>query len=317
MLLNTCQPEADKALLQLGRRLQADGYRFTCVTPLTQQRNNERQSAARARTLRDIFGWNRPFTASLLSADELAQMRVAQILDEDGDCWRSRVRWSSLEDLLFVHSGFPTTQADAVFFGPDSYRFAHFIASHLQGRFSEINHAVDIGCGAGVGAILIGRARRHAQVTALDINPDALRLSAINVALAGLANVSVAHSDVLQGITGNFDLIVANPPYMLDAGRRAYRHGGGSLGADLSLRIVNEAIGRLSQDGTLLLYTGVAMVDGHDPFLAAIRAQLTAPQWSWHYQELDPDVFGEQLLEPGYEQVERIAAVGLTVTRNG
>ena len=104
---------------------------------------------------------------------------------------------------------------------------------------------------------------------------------------------------------------------MLDAGRRAYRHGGGSLGADLSLRIVNEAIGRLSQGGTLLLYTGVAMVDGHDPFLAAIRAQLTAPQWSWHYQELDPDVFGEQLLEPGYEQVERIAAVGLTVTRNG
>ena len=137
MLLNTCQPEADKALLQLGRRLQADGYRFTCVTPLTQQRNNERQSAARARTLRDIFGWNRPFTASLLSADELAQMRVAQILDEDGDCWRSRVRWSSLEDLLFVHSGFPTTQADAVFFGPDSYRFAHFIASHLQGRFID------------------------------------------------------------------------------------------------------------------------------------------------------------------------------------
>jgi hypothetical protein len=30
-------------------------------------------------------------------------------------------------------------------------------------------------------------------------------------------------------------------------------------------------------------------------------------------QELDPDVFGEQLLEPGYEEVERIAAVGLTV----
>lgn len=29
-----------------------------------------------------------------------------------------------------------------------------------------------------------------------------------------------------------------------------------------------------------------------------------------------PDVFGEQLAEPGYEQVERIAAVALTVTRH-
>lgn len=317
MLLNPCQRDADQALLQLGRRLQADGYRFTCVTPLTQQRNNDRAGAARARTLRDIFGWNRPFTASLLSADELAQMRLAQILDEEGDCWRSRVRWSSLEDLLLVHSGYPTTQTDAVFFGPDSYRFAHFIASHLQGRFSEINHAVDIGCGSGIGAILIGRARRHAQVTAVDINAHALRMTAINVALAELANVSIEHSDVLQGITGNFDLIVANPPYMLDAGARAYRHGGGALGAGLSLRILNESLGRLGQGGSLLLYTGVAMIDGHDPFLAAIRAQLNDPRWFWHYQELDPDVFGEQLLEPGYEAVERIAAVGLTVTRNG
>ena len=142
-------------------------------------------------------------------------------------------------------------------------------------------------------------------------------LAAINTALAELANVSVEHSDVLQGITGSFDLIVANPPYMLDAGARAYRHGGGTLGAGLSLRIVNESLGRLTHGGSLLLYTGVAMIDGHDPFLAAIRAQLNDSRWSWHYQELDPDVFGEQLLEPGYQQVERIAAVGLTVTRNG
>ncbi|MGH8462790.1 MAG: SAM-dependent methyltransferase, partial [Pseudomonas sp.] len=37
--------------------------------------------------------------------------------------------------------------------------------------------------------------------------------------------------------------------------------------------------------------------------------------WVWRYRELDPDVFGEQLSEPGYQQVERIAAVTLTVTR--
>ena len=50
--------------------------------------------------------------------------------------------------------------------------------------------------------------------------------------------------------------------------------------------------------------------------LPAIRLRLAGPQWAWVYREIDPDVFGEQLTEPGYEQVERIAAVALTVTRS-
>ncbi|MFP3374385.1 methyltransferase, partial [Pseudomonas sp. SIMBA_068] len=80
----------------------------------------------------------------------------------------------------------------------------------------------------------------HAQVSALDINPLALRYTAINAALAGISNVSVEPSDLLYGVTGTFDLIVANPPYMLDLNARTYRHGGGALGAELSLRIVEQ-----------------------------------------------------------------------------
>jgi hypothetical protein len=59
------------------------------------------------------------------------------------------------------------------------------------------------------------------------------------------------------------------------------------------------------------------MVEGRDALLEAVRLRLASPEWSWIYREIDPDVFGEQLAEPGYEQVERIAAVALTVTRNG
>ncbi|MFK0089782.1 methyltransferase [Pseudomonas sp. NPDC090755] len=315
MLLDQAQRQADQALLQLGRRLQADGYRFTCVTPLTQHRNNARAGNQQARTLRDIFGWNRAFTPALLSADEQVQMQLAGIVEQQGELWRSRVRWSSLGESLFVHSSYPTDSVDAVFFGPDSYRFARVIEAHLRERTTALEQAVDIGCGAGIGAVLIARARRHAQVLALDINPRALRLTAINAALAQLANVSVEHSDVLDGVTGRFDLIVANPPYMLDAGERTYRHGGGTLGEQLSLRIVEQALPRLAPGGTLLLYTGVAMVEGRDPFLAQVQGTLADPRWAWRYEELDADVFGEQLLEPGYQQVERIAAVVLSVTR--
>ncbi|MDT3312902.1 class I SAM-dependent methyltransferase [Pseudomonas sp. rhizo66] len=307
----------DLVLLQLGRRLLADGYRFVTPTPLTHHRVNQRDEGQMADTLRDVFGWSRPFAPGLLSADEQRQLQDAQIIDHYEGELKSRVRWSSLDDLLFVHSAFPTEAADAVFFGPDTYRFAQLIHTHLQQNFAPIHRAVDIGCGAGVGAILIGRARREAEVLALDINPAALRLTAINAALAEVANVEVRASDLLQGVDGEFDLIVANPPYMADPAERAYRHGGGTLGAGLSLRIVEQALNRLAPGGSLLLYTGVAMVDGRDPFLDTVLPRLDEKRFGWTYRELDPDVFGEELLNPGYQRVDRIAVVTLTVTRMG
>lgn len=309
--------EPDLALLQLGRRLQADGYRFTTPTPLTHERVNQRPGNERAKTLRDVFGWSRPFAPGLISTDEQRQLQDAQVLEARDGLLRSRVRWSSLDGLLFAHSQFPTQATDAVFFGPDSYRFAQLIHTHLQQNFTSVHRAVDIGCGAGVGAIVIARARREAQVLAVDINPQALRLSAVNAALAEVANVQLAHSDVLQDVAGNFDLIVANPPYMADPSERAYRHGGGALGAGLSLRIVEQALPRLTPGGSLVLYTGVAMVDGRDPFLEALGQWRDSADFGWTYKELDPDVFGEELLTPGYQDVERIAVVALVVTRIG
>jgi SAM-dependent methyltransferase len=309
--------EPDLALLQLGRRLQADGYRFITPTPLSHERVNQRPGNERSKTLRDVFGWSRPFLPGLICADEQRQLQDAHVLEAHDGLLYSRVRWSSLDGLLFAHSQFPTQANDAVFFGPDSYRFAQLIHSHLQQNFTAVHRAVDIGCGAGVGAIVIARARREAQVLALDINPLALRLTTVNAALAEVANVEIAHSDVLKDVQGNFDLIVANPPYMADPSERAYRHGGGLLGAGLSLRIVEQALPRLTPGGSLVLYTGVAMVDGRDPFIEALGPRLDSPEFGWTYRELDPDVFGEELLTPGYQDVERIAVVALVVTRIG
>lgn len=137
----------DLVLLQLGRRLLADGYRFTTPTPLTHQRVNQRDEGQMADSLRDVFGWSRPFAPGLLSADEQRQLQDAQVIDNYEGHLKSRVRWSSLDDLLFVHSAFPTDAADAVFFGPDTYRFAQLIHAHLQQNFAPIHRAVDIGCG--------------------------------------------------------------------------------------------------------------------------------------------------------------------------
>ncbi|MDB6141314.1 MAG: SAM-dependent methyltransferase [Pseudomonas sp.] len=313
--LSSAQCRADQALVHLGRRLQADGYRFITPTPLTHQRVIMRAGNAPASDMRGIFGWSRPFDADVFEAAELLELQQAGIIVKAHGHLRSTVRWSTLGSLLLVHSAFPTDDGDSVFFGPDTYRFAGVIDECMRQRLAPVSRAVDIGCGSGAGAILVARMWHEAEVLAVDINPRALRLSSVNAELAEALNVSVYHSDVLESVDGRFDLILANPPYMKDSQQRAYRHGGGNLGEALSLRILRESLPRLKRDGTLLLYTGVAMVAGRDPFLEGARELLNSDAFGWTYRELDPDVFGEELEKPGYERVERIAAVVLTVTR--
>ncbi|OUM07624.1 SAM-dependent methyltransferase [Pseudomonas syringae] len=303
------------ALIALAQRLKASGYRFITPTPLTHERVNQRPENRIAASLRDVFGWSRLIPESMLPVAEAQGLLEAGVLERNDDGLKSRIRFSSLNDLLLMHSAFPTSDEDSVFFGPDTYRFAQSINRHIHDTPHSINRAVDIGCGTGAGALLIAVARPEAQVYAVDINPKALHFAQTNAAVAGLENVECCQSDILSGVTGTFDLIVANPPYMKDAKRRAYRHGGDALGADLSVRILRESLDRLTPGGSLVLYTGVAMVGEHDPFLEAVRGDINHAALAWTYRELDPDVFGEELLEDGYEDVDRIAAVELVVTR--
>ncbi|WP_122222430.1 class I SAM-dependent methyltransferase [Pseudomonas syringae group genomosp. 3] len=303
------------ALITLAERLKTTGYRFITPTPLTHRHVNQRPENRVAASLRDIFGWSRLIPEFMLPVSEAQGLLDAGVLERSEDGLKSRVRFSSLNDLLLVHSAFPTTDEDSVFFGPDTYRFAQSISRHLQDTAHPISRAVDIGCGTGAGGLLIGVARPDAHVYAVDINPKALHFAETNAAVADLRNVQCCQSDILSGVTGNFDLIVANPPYMKDSKRRAYRHGGDALGADLSVRILRESVDRLTPGGSLVLYTGVAMIGDHDPFFDAVRSDIDHPALAWTYRELDPDVFGEELLEDGYEDVDRIAAVELIVTR--
>lgn len=305
----------EQALLSLGASLRARGYRFVTPTPLTHQRVNQRTSSQNGQSLVDIFGWSRPFRREALEPALFELLRQGDLLEPHGERWISRVRWSSLGEELYAHSRFPTSSADAVFFGPDSYRFVRTVQEHLTRDLRPHGRIVDIGCGAGPGAISAAVLRPHAEVLALDINPHALAYTAVNARLAGVLNLHPQHSDLLRDVPGDFDLIIANPPYLLDSEQRTYRHGGGAHGAGLSLKIFDAALQRLAPGGTLLLYTGVAIFAGEDPFLAAIRPSLDDLDWDWNYQEIDPDVFGEELEKPAYQRADRIACVLLRLTR--
>ena len=303
---------ADTGLIELGRALAGLDYQFVTPTPATHALVNARPSNAWARNVTDIFGWSRPFRDDVVPPALLPVMEAAGVLLHAGEGRRSTLRFSTLDGLLLAHSAFPTTAADSVFFGPDTYRFGAAIQA-LSVR--HVRRAVDIGAGAGPGALLLARAYPDAAITAVDINPAALRLTRINAAVNGLP-VTAVQSDLLRDAPGPYDLVVSNPPYLVDPGARAYRHGGGPLGAELSLAILDAAWDSLAPGGMLLLYTGSAIIDGTDHFCAAARVRLPRSA-TVSYHEIDPDVFGEELAAGAYVMADRIAAVALTVHKNG
>ncbi|MEO8128153.1 MAG: methyltransferase [Bryobacteraceae bacterium] len=78
---------------------------------------------------------------------------------------------------------------------------------------SEDPRALDMGTGSGVCAVFA--ARRGYRVTAVDINPEAVRCAQINVLLNRLEDsVEVFHGDLFEPLVGRrFDVIFFNPPF--------------------------------------------------------------------------------------------------------
>lgn len=72
---------------------------------------------------------------------------------------------------------------------------------------------LDIGTGSGAISVSLKKSRPLWQVTASDLSADALVLAKENAKL-NQADISFVQSDVFEDISGNFDIIVSNPPYI-------------------------------------------------------------------------------------------------------
>jgi methylase of polypeptide subunit release factors len=299
----------DDALVELLRQLDDREYRFTCITPATHARVLSRPAPDEP-GLRDIFGWNRHFLASQLDPELLRLLERSGCVEKTGAQLRSRVRVASLGGRLFLHSSYPTSSEDSVFLGPDTYRFVRFVLAQRQ-ELERVAWLVDMGAGSGAGGILAGAAAAIARVTLVDINPAAARLARINAIAAG-AEVSVLVSDQ---IPRGCDLVIANPPYMMDISHRTYRDGGAMFGGELAWRWAKEALESLVPAGTMLLYTGAAVRRGRVPLVECLQSLCTKADAALDVEEIDPDVFGEELEDPAYGEIDRIAALGIRISK--
>jgi hypothetical protein len=259
-----------------------------------------------------VLGWNLPFEPGLLDPDLSALLGEAGVLVEDAHGLRTTVRVASLGDDLFLHSGFPP-QRESVFFGPDTYRFAKFLTDKLDATDGG-SVLVDLGAGAGAGAVVAARRVSPAQVILTDINPGALEFARINLSCAGV-EAEFRRGPGLDPVAEPAGLIIANPPFIAGDDGRIYSDGGDLHGARMSLDWAIAGASRLTTGGRMLLYTGVAIIGGVDPLFQALRRRLDAGRFDLGYAEIDPDIFGECLDLEAYRDVDRIAAVGAVITR--
>jgi release factor glutamine methyltransferase len=100
-------------------------------------------------------------------------------------------------------------------FHPRLFASSAYLAGYVQGMQLQGMRILDMGCGSGVLSLVA--ASRGAEVTAVDINPDAVATTAANATRNGLGEkVQTIHSDLfgqLQCPPGPFGLIMCNPPF--------------------------------------------------------------------------------------------------------
>lgn len=122
-------------------------------------------------------------------------------------------------------------------------------------------HILDIGTGSGCIAIALARAFKNAQVTAVDISPDALSCAQKNVTALQLKNVQIIKSDIFSAIANqSFDLIVSNPPYIdpalkhtLDASVLNYESPQALFADNAGMAIIEKIIDHATSKTTHLL----------------------------------------------------------------
>lgn len=143
-------------------------------------------------------------------------------------------------------------------------RFAPWFAPPAQPRI------LDLGTGSGCIAIACALAFPDGRVLATDISADALEVAALNVERHGVEDrVQIVQADIYSGLSGPFDLIVSNPPYVTDADLRhmppELSHeprialAGGADGLDLIRGIVDGGRAYLSAEGLLAIEVGAGM----------------------------------------------------------
>ena len=128
------------------------------------------------------------------------------------------------------------------------------------------------------------------MVTATDLSKDALQVAKRNVERYQLQDrVELCHGDLFSAVSGTYDLILCNPPYVSGARMNtlpdeftqepelAFR--GGEDGLDVVRILLSQAADYLATDGAMIVESGSASPD--------LESEYLSVPFSWLSTEYD------------------------------
>jgi release factor glutamine methyltransferase len=165
---------------------------------------------------------------------------------------------------VYFHKHEFKTDARALIPRPETEELAEWI---LQWELPAEGDFLDMGCGSGVLGLTLAAERPGWALTLADVSPDALSLARENAAALQIPNATFVESDLFSAVSGSFDGIAANLPYVPEADRasltREVMHDpalalfSGPDGLDLIRRFIPETFHRLKPGGWLVLEIGI------------------------------------------------------------
>lgn len=149
------------------------------------------------------------------------------------------------------------------------------VLEEMKPRANEALRIVDVGTGSGAIAIALAHHLPHAQLTALDLSPEALEVAASNAALNIVAGrIRFLESDLLTAVSEEpaFDAVISNPPYIPSSDRDSLHPQirdfepdvslyGGLAGLDIYRRLIPQAKAALKPKGLLAMEIGYRQRD--------------------------------------------------------
>jgi carbamoyltransferase len=187
------------------------------------------------------------------------------LLMEQGDTVSSWVDIYCAEELYIAtdhrYMVYPDDHVDqeqpVMYIGLDSHGLKNVMPRQPVAR------ALDLCTGSGVQALTASLFASH--VIAIDINPRALRFARFNAQLNGIGNVEFRQGDVchLSASLDEFDLILANPPFVPAPTQSLRYRDGGARGEDILRCIVEEAESHLREDGILCIVSDLINVNDY------------------------------------------------------
>ncbi len=139
----------------------------------------------------------------------------------------------------------------------DSFLAAETIKEELDSFEGSVSVA-DIGCGSGILGLVAGTNPNVDKVVFADISDDALKLCQMNVdrnCPVVRANCIVKKSDLFSEVSGNFDLIIFNAPYLPDKdnSKIAGAWYGGKTGIEVSVDFLRQAVNHMNDESRIII----------------------------------------------------------------